>query len=785
MTEDVQQSIPEIMKKFEDEVEALRKVSGVNSDIFPLRWIKWETQFKQPSGSRAPPWRESKGDLGYVIASLHDEGIVVILCNKDSKCYSIKGYVVQSDGSEELDYEKIGEEQETLRDVLLNISEEFKEKIDGVLERGIEIESMVDRKILDNDLISLPQPVLILTPPTNENENDGKEDEIEDDEPIIPYPKTPPNDQEYWTIYRKMCDYVKTAGSDPTNTILHEIADSPNLKESIGQRAILAAGALPSILNVLTIKQAQHSIETYQTKQAEYVLQILAQITLSPNIRRQIAKPEVVKDLLEILKKEEPPLMEGLFTTMANCCQNTLFRELVLKQDGVEPLIYQIKKSDLASQVCYVLWKLNRSELATQMLMKKHLDQELLRYIQLPPEKLTDIQLVLNITRLLYSIALYDESTRKMPREYLTFFCHNLASDNTDLVCWSAKAFTIFEVGDETQKAFSSEKCSGSQRLIATLTHPDENVIIAGLEAISIVSQNVKIRNEIVDSRILDKISSLWKNENPEIMKGVLRALGVLTLSPKCAQMTIRLNIIPDLIEYLHSTDPEFVIFSAKAIGSCCTEKSNLTKLMELKGIRILWSLMKSPFSGVQAAATRALVPFLQSENSPSIVRTFVDGLDLLVDLLRSNDPEVQASACMAITEVAKDKENLAVMTDLGLVELLSRLLSSKFDSVRKPLADAIGVSADWGNNRRKFGEENAVDPLVSYLRPPSCNTEVHASTAKALKALSEDNENSKKLRHAGVVKYLLKMVHNRDPDLQMAAAVAIRNIRTNCVHGE
>jgi hypothetical protein len=125
---------------------------------------------------------------------------------------------------------------------------------------------------------------------------------------------------------------------------------------------------------------------------------------------------------------------------------------------------------------------------------------------------------------------------------------------------------------------------------------------------------------------------------------------------------------------------------------------------------------MKSPFSGVQAAATRALVPFLKSDASPAVVRSFVDGLDLMVDLLRSNDPEVQASACMAISEVARDKENLAVMTDLGLVELLSRLLSTKLDSVRKPLADAIGVSANWSNNRRRFGKEGAVDPLVSYL---------------------------------------------------------------------
>ena len=770
------------MEKFENEVEDLRKISGVNPEKYPLRWIKWETQFKQPSGSRAPPWREAKGDLGYVIASTHDKGITVIMCKQDGTCCMIKGYVVQDDGSEELDYDEVGSSQSTIKDILKGYSDHFKELYKDIEDNGIAMDSDVPREILKNDLISLPQPVLILTPPTTENENDHPENEVEDDEPIVPYPKAPPTDSEYWTIFRKMTDYVKTA-TDPTNTILHEIAGNPNLKETIGQRAILAAGALPSILNVLTIKQAQHTAESHQSRQAEDVIQILSQITVSPIIRRHIAKNETVKDLLEILRKEEPALMDGLFMTIANCCQNTAFRELILKNDGVEPLIYQIKKTECAAQVCYVLWKLNRSEHATQMLMKKHLDQELLRYIQLPPEKLTNLQLVLNITRLIYSLALYDEGIRHLSRELLTFFLQGLVSDYTDLVVWSAKAFTITEVGDDQTKNFIQNQ--GPQKLIRTLSHNDDQVVISGLEAISVVCQNVRIRNEIVEGRILDKIQALWKHENPEIMKGVLRALGVLTLSPRCAQMTIKMNIIPDLIEYLHNTDQEFVIYSAKAIGSCCTEKTNLNKLMELNGIRILWSLMKSPVSGVQAAATRALVPFLKSENSPAVVRTFVDGLDLLVDLLRSNDPEVQASACMAITEIARDKENLAVMTDLGLVELLSRLLSSKLDSVRKPLADAIGVSADWANNRRRFGEEGAVDPLVSYLRSPSENTEVHASTAKALKALSEDHQNSKKLRHAGVVKYLLKMVHNRDPELQMAAAVAIRNIRTNCVRSE
>jgi HEAT repeat protein len=372
----------------------------------------------------------------------------------------------------------------------------------------------------------------------------------------------------------------------------------------------------------------------------------------------------------------------------------------------------------------------------------------------------------------------------------MAFFCQGLQSTMPDLIAWSAKVFTIFTITDNLQKSFATTQYDGPLRLVRTLDNKNNPVILAGLEAIAVVAQIKKLCEGIVNNcGISNRLQTLWKHEDGEVRKGTLRALGVLTNHPVCAKWTVKQNLMPDLIAYLQSTDPHFVIYAATAIGSCCSQPENLGRLQDQNGVRILWSLMKSPVSGVQAAATRALVPFLKSEQAPSTVRTFVDGLDLLVDLLRSNDPDVQASACMAVTEVARARVTLAGMTDLGLVELLSRLLSTKLDSVRKPLADAIGVAANWSNNRRRFGEEGAVDPLVSYLQPPGDNKEVtesaqevHAATAKALKALSEDPENSKKLRGAGVVDHLLKMVESKDEDLQMAAAVAIRNIRTNCV---
>ncbi len=65
------------------------------------------------------------------------------------------------------------------------------------------------------------------------------------------------------------------------------------------------------------------------------------------------------------------------------------------------------------------------------------------------------------------------------------------------------------------------------------------------------------------------------------------------------------------------------------------------------------------------------------------MVRSFVGGLELIVALLKSKDVEVLASVCAAIAEIAKDEENLAVITDHGVVKLLSNLVTRvKFEFI-------------------------------------------------------------------------------------------------------
>lgn len=69
---------------------------------------------------------------------------------------------------------------------------------------------------------------------------------------------------------------------------------------------------------------------------------------------------------------------------------------------------------------------------------------------------------------------------------------------------------------------------------------------------------------------------------------------------------------------------------------------------------------------------------------------------------------------------------------------------------LQEHLADAIANCCAYGDNREAFGKEDAVIPLVRYLK--SKNPDVHRTTAKALHQLSQNADNSITMHAAGCI---------------------------------
>merc|ERR1711885_86536 len=159
-------------------------------------------------------------------------------------------------------------------------------------------------------------------------------------------------------------------------------------------------------------------------------------------------------------------------------------------------------------------------------------------------------------------------------------------------------------------------------------------------------------------------------------------------------------------------TNQALLVNVTKAVGACAIEPENMMIIDKLDGVRLLWSLLKN------------------------------------------TNPEVQASAawaiCACIANIAQDEENLAVITDHGVVPMLAQLTNTHDDVLRRHLAEAIARCCAWGHNRTAFGREGAVAPLVKYLQ--SDDPLVHRATARALHQLSDDADNCHTMHMVGVV---------------------------------
>ena len=119
----------------------------------------------------------------------------------------------------------------------------------------------------------------------------------------------------------------------------------------------------------------------------------------------------------------------------------------------------------------------------------------------------------------------------------------------------------------------------------------------------------------------------------------------------------------------------------------------------------------------MQSSAAWALSPCIKNApNSGDMVRSFVGGLELICGLLESRDVQVLAAVCFAIANIARDKENLAVITDHGVIEKLSKLANTENDLLRAKLAEAIGNCCEWAG---KHAVEESLDlhPIADKKR--------------------------------------------------------------------
>ncbi|XP_062984526.1 outer dynein arm-docking complex subunit 2 [Elgaria multicarinata webbii] len=581
---------------------------------------------------------------------------------------------------------------------------------------------------------------------------------------------------EYWQI-QKLVKYIKAGNQTATVIALCSMRDF-NLSQETCQLAIRDVGGLEVLINLLDTEEIKCKIGS---------LKILKEISQNAQIRRTIADLGGLQIMVKILDSLDQDLKCLAAETIANVARFKRARKTVRQHGGIKRLVglldcsamgsasptqIQGKEIEVARCGALALWSCSKSARNKEAIRKAGGIPLLAQLLKSPHSNML-IPVVGTLQECAsepsYRVAIKHE-------KMIENLVKNLNSDKEELQMHCASA--IFKCAEDQETRDLVRQHGGLKPLATLLANSGNKELLAAVTGAiwkcAISKENVTKFREF---KAIETLVGLLTDQPEEVLVNVVGALGECCQEQANRGIIRRCGGIPPLVALLTGTNQALLVNVTKAVGSCATEPENMIIIDRLDGVRLLWSLLKNHHPDVQASAAWAICPCIENaKDAGEMVRSFVGGLELIVNLLKSDNKDVLASVCAAITNIAKDEENLAVITDHGVVPLLSKLANTNNDKLRRHLAEAISRCCMWGSNRIAFGDTKAVAPLVRYLK--SSDPAVHRATAQALYQLSEDPNNCITMHENGVVKLLLGMAGSTDETLQEAAAGCIANIR-------
>nr|XP_061811680.1 outer dynein arm-docking complex subunit 2-like [Nerophis lumbriciformis] len=808
--------LKEVSEKFrlnpayvDNEVEYLQSFCGPG-DNNVLKSVQYTSEYEFRNRCRAPLWRQLQGEMCYLVIETYDTETLHITCSsagvflnmgvtneKDDDAYQQASDVFKNlvallksksqqfaecmalqapaskklkDATTQLSLKRINKSAVSSQREEDKASDLDAQK--GTRSKNISrfSESTYAEQLSSMRLKTQLNPGEVFS----ETESDSNPSYEEEEQPTRRARNTD-QPSEYWQI-QKLVKYLRAGDQTATLLTLYALMDY-DLKNETYHNAIQDSGGLKVLTNILHLDEVNLQLGS---------LRILKEISHNAQTRRAIVDNGGLRSIVNVLDSRNKDVKALAAETIANVTSFRRARRTVRKYNGISKLTKLLdcapdlsnvdakheKDVEVARFGVLALWSCSKSPKNKETIHKAGAIPLLGRLL-----KSTQMNMLIPVVGILQNCADEEICRNAIQNEgIIKDLVQNLSNDNDELRIHCANV--IFKCAEDKQTRTLVHDSKGLPALVSLLGKI-ENVKLMAATTGAIWKCCLSPENLDVfqDHKVLETLIGLLTNQPEEVLVNVVGALAEFSQRP-ANKITIRkCGGLKPLVQLLVGRNEALLVNVTKVVEACATDMDNMAIIQDLDAIRWVWSLLKNPSPEVQSSAAWALCPCIENaKESGEMVSSLMGAMELVIDLLKSTNDDVLASMCAVIANIAKDKYNLAVLTDYDVVLLLAQLTDKPSDLLRCHLAHAIAQCCTWRNNRAAFGEAGVVPHLVQYLK--SQDTKVRHSTVMALHQLSKEANNCIIMHGEGAVKPLIHFMGSDDEKVRNAAADCVRNIR-------
>ncbi|KAM7071251.1 armadillo repeat-containing protein 3 [Acridotheres tristis] len=325
--------------------------------------------------------------------------------------------------------------------------------------------------------------------------------------------------------------------------------------------------------------------------------------------------------------------------------------------------------------------------------------------------------------------------------------------------------------------------------VVLMLSSPENEILAKACDALyKFASKGDENKVTLLGLGALEHLHKLLSHEDPLVRRNAVMILGIMASNHDVKKLLRELDVTNSLISQL-APEEDVVIheFATLCLAYMAVEYTTKVKIFEQGGLEPLIRLLGSPDPDVKKNSLECIYLLVQDFQNRAAVRE-LNVIPPLLGLLESEYPVIQSLALQTLELISKDRETRILLgQNKGLDCLLNILENNELRDLHIETLAVLGNCLEDVHTLQEIQLTGGLKKLVSFLEV-STVPDIQKNAARAITKAAYDSEIRKILHWGEVEKFLLSLLETNNDEIEVAASQAIsamsENIDSKCVLG-
>uniref|UniRef100_A0A8C4RQY6 Armadillo repeat containing 3 n=1 Tax=Erpetoichthys calabaricus TaxID=27687 RepID=A0A8C4RQY6_ERPCA len=334
--------------------------------------------------------------------------------------------------------------------------------------------------------------------------------------------------------------------------------------------------------------------------------------------------------------------------------------------------------------------------------------------------------------------------------------------------------------------------------VVLMLQSPELDVILKACEAIYRYAEKGDENKAILaELGALEPISRLIKHEDKPVRRSAVMVLGVISAQNDVKKYLKKMNVIPSVIELLEPEEDVVIHeFASLCLSFLSSEPSVKVQIINEDGLEPLIGLLSSADPDVKKNSLETIYNLVQVDAETRMALRELEGLDYLIEMLGANHlivgldvitscmpsgvigdlSDLHVDALLVISNCLEDEDTMQLIQQTGALDKLMQFArTATLVDVQRKAVNAILRAAQNSKNKKILHDHGVEKILVGLLGPD--NADIRETACLAITVMCE-NESSK-VSFGKWGKPLVQLLQNDYGEVKEAAALALSSLTT------